>query len=134
MRWFLMSLLPQTILGFWEFKGEHLGLSHILPPLLQVWLLLYCQNTAEVAITYRPTRRGRELGTELRLSPFRDSWCRGTQERVWGHHTGQTTNGPGPFSTGGEPLPALCRFSYLPVIFSVFSTPLLCLLLCLLPS
>lgn len=40
--------------------------------------------------------------------------------------SGKSMAGPGSFSAGGEPLPALCRLLLLIVIFSVFPTPVLC--------
>lgn len=40
--------------------------------------------------------------------------------------SGKPTAGPGPFSAGGEPFPALCRLLLLAVTSPVFPTPSLC--------
>lgn len=79
------------------------------------------------------------MGSEPSFSPeeiqrgdsvFPHSGTRG----IWEHKrasqdtvSGKSMAGPGPFSAGGEPLPALCRLLLLTVIFAVFPTPSLCL-------
>lgn len=95
------------------------NLSRILPPPLQVWSLLDSQNTIFAAITYMATGRAGEVGSEPSFSPgemqfgasvFPHSGTCG----IWEHKRepqdrmlGRSMAGPGPFSAGGEPLPAL---------------------------
>lgn len=109
-----------------EFKYQPLsvlGPSHSLPPPLQVWSLLDSQNTTFVAITCVATGLTGEVDSEPIFSPeemqHEDlvSPHSGTCG-MWEHKRGpwdtisgksMASPGPGPFSAGGEPLPALCR-------------------------
>lgn len=132
----MLGALFNTSVSQGEFKGgsssEPFG-SQPYPPTSSIGLVTSSQNTTSVAITSMATGRDRQVSSEPSFSPGVQSgdlafpiqglMGYGNTRKDLTMLCWASVAGPGQFSAGGEPLPALCQFSLLTVIFPVLLTP-----------